>query len=99
MNLHARFEALPLRLRRAVWIWLGLAPLAAALPASGSEALGLLAHPGFWCGLLPLIALATQLAPGLLREIAAQRRTPRRIGTRRQARRRGRASQRTQLAA
>ncbi len=98
MNLHARFEALPLRLRRAVWIWLGLAPLAAALPASGSEALGLLAHPGFWCGLLPLIALAP-LAPGLLREIAAQRRTPRRIGTRRQARRRGRASQRTQLAA
>lgn len=98
MNLHARFESLPLRLRRALWIWLGLAPLAAALPASGSEALGLLAHPGFWCGLLPLIAL-TPLLPGLLREIAAQRRPARRIGTRRQARRRGRASQRTQLAA
>lgn len=98
MNLHARFEALPLRLRRALWIWLALAPLSAALPAAGSEALGLLAHPGFWCGLLPLIALAPQ-APGLLREIAAQRRTPRRIGTRRQARRRGRASPRTQLAA
>lgn len=98
MHLHARFETLPVRLRRALWIWLGLAPLAAALPASGSEVLGLLAHPGFWCGLLPLIALAP-LAPGLLREIASQRRAPRRVGVRRQARRRGRVQQHRPLAA
>ena len=98
MNLHARFEALPLRLRRAVWIWLALAPLSAALPAAGSEALGLLAHPAFWCGLLPLIALAP-LLPGLLRELAAQRRAPRRSAPRRQARRRGRASRRELAAA
>ncbi len=98
MNLHASFEALPTRLRRALWIWLGLSPLAAALPTSGSEALGLLAHPGFWCGLLPLIALAP-FVPGLLRELAAHRRVPRRSASRRQARRRGRAQQRTPLAA
>ena len=97
MNLQARFEALPVRLRRALWIWLGLAPLAAALPAAGSEALGLLAHPGFWCGLLPLIALAP-LTPGLLRDFTAHRRAPRRT-TRRQARRRGRGQQRLPLAA
>lgn len=98
MTLHARFEALPLRLRRALWIWLGLAPCSAALPAAGSDALGLLAHPAFWCGLLPLIALAP-LAPGLLRELAAHRRAPRRAGTRRQARRRGRVQQHRPLAA
>ncbi len=97
MNLQARFEALPLRLRRALWIWLAMAPLAAALPASGSEALGLLAHPGFWCGLLPAIALAP-LVPALLRDLSAQRRAPRRVA-RRQARRRGRGQQRVPLAA
>ena len=55
-----RFQSLPVRLRRAVWIWLGLAPVAALFSGLGREAMGVLAHPAFWCGLLPLIALAAQ---------------------------------------
>ena len=53
-----RFQSLPVRLRRAVWIWLGLAPVAALFSGLGTEDVGVLAHPAFWCGLLPLLALA-----------------------------------------
>jgi len=55
-----RYQTLPSRLRRAVWIWLGLAPFAPMIPGAGAE-LGVLAHPAFWCGWLPLIALAPYL--------------------------------------
>ncbi|MCE7932652.1 MAG: hypothetical protein DYH17_14920, partial [Xanthomonadales bacterium PRO6] len=54
------FAKLPARLRRALWTWIALAPLAAVLPVR--DAVGLLAHPGFWCGLLPLLALTPTLA-------------------------------------
>jgi hypothetical protein len=58
MNPIDRFQSLPARLRRAVWIWLGLAPVVGLFSGVGSETVGVLAHPAFWCGLLPLIALA-----------------------------------------
>ena len=55
------YQTLPSRLRRAVWIWLGIAPIVALFPGAGMELVGVLAHPAFWCGWLPLIALAPYL--------------------------------------
>jgi hypothetical protein len=84
-----RFQALPFRLRRALWIWLGLAPLAALFSGLGADAVGALAHPAFWCGLLPSIALAPhwrQLWPVPVEPVARKRRATNRA----QARRRGR---------
>jgi hypothetical protein len=48
---------LPPRLLRALWIWLATAALVALLPRGSSAAVGLLAHPAFWCGVLPLLAV------------------------------------------
>lgn len=76
-----------LRLRRAIYVWLALAPIAALLPAAGRDALGMLVHPAFWCGLLPLLALGPALIATLREWIGAQRESPRRR-TRRQASRR-----------
>jgi hypothetical protein len=98
MNPIDRFHALPTRLRRAVWIWLGLAPVVALFSGMGGEAVGVLAHPAFWCGLLPAIALAPywrQLLPMPAEPVGRKRRT---IG-RTQARRHGRARQVERLAA
>lgn len=93
-----RFQTLPIRLRRAVWIWLGLAPLVALFSGSGSETVGVLAHPAFWCGLLPLIVLAPhwrQLLPVAVESASRKRR----ISSRTQARRRGRGRQVERMAA
>lgn len=93
-----RFQSLPVRLRRAVWIWLGLAPVAGLFSGLGSENVGMLAHPAFWCGLLPLIALAPHwrlLFPPTQAQITRKRRTSGRA----QARRRGRGLQIERLAA
>lgn len=93
-----RFQSLPLRLRRAVWIWLGLAPLAGLSSGLGSESLGVLAHPAFWCGLLPLLALAPhwrQLLPVAVEPVGRKRRASGRT----QARRRGRGRQIERLVA
>lgn len=92
MNPSDRFQALPIRLRRALWVWLGLAPVVALFPRAGTEAFGVLAHPAFWCGLLPLIALAPhwrQLLPVAVEPVARKRLA--RVRT--QARRRGRGRQ------
>lgn len=83
------FAHLPPRLRRALWTWFALAPFAAVLPMR--DAVGLLAHPGFWCGLLPLIALVPWMARW--RPVRAPRPRRRRQGA--QARRRGRAAKAT----
>jgi hypothetical protein len=93
-----RFQSLPVRLRRAVWIWLGLAPVVALFSGMGTETVGVLAHPAFWCGLLPGIALAPhwrQLLPAPVEPVGRKRRT---VG-RTQARRRGRAHKVERLAA
>ena len=93
-----RFQSLPTRLRRAVWIWLGAAPVVALFSGIGAEAVGVLAHPAFWCGLLPAIALAPhwrQLLPTPAETVGRKRRT---VG-RTQARRRGRAQKVERLAA
>ncbi|HWS26446.1 MAG TPA: hypothetical protein VN259_07735 [Xanthomonadales bacterium] len=93
-----RFQSLPIRLRRAVWIWLGLAPFVALFSGPGTETLGVLAHPAFWCGLLPAIALAPhwrQLLPLPVEVVGRKRRT----SSRAQARRRGRGRQGERLAA
>jgi hypothetical protein len=98
MNPTDRFQTLPIRLRRAVWIWLGMAPLIALFSGIGAEAVGVLAHPAFWCGLLPLIALAPhwrQLLPMPTETVGRKRRTRSRI----QARRRGRGQSVERLAA
>ena len=93
-----RFQSLPIRLRRAVWIWLGLAPFVALFSGPGTETLGVLAHPAFWCGLLPAIALAPhwrQLWPAAELQIVRKRRP----SARAQARRRARGRQIERLAA
>jgi hypothetical protein len=74
MSLKFASQTPPIRLQRAVWIWLAMAPLAAVLPGSSSQSVGLLAHPAFWCGLLPLLALAPYARQLLLAEPQAQRR-------------------------
>lgn len=92
-----RFQTLPIRLRRAVWIWLGMAPLVALFAGVGAETLGVLTHPAFWCGFLPLIALAPygrQLLPVPVAAVGPTRRT-----RRTQARRRGRGRSIERLAA
>ena len=53
--------SLPPRLLRALWIWLALTPLVALLPRSSAEAVGLLAHPVFWCAMLPALVLLPYL--------------------------------------
>lgn len=58
MNASTSNTSLPPRLARAVWIWLALTPMAAILPRGSAEAVGLLAHPVFWCALLPAMVLA-----------------------------------------
>lgn len=93
-----RFQSLPLRLRRAVWIWLALAPVVGLFSGLGQEAVGVLAHPAFWCGLLPLIALAPhwrELLPVAVEPVGRKRR----VSGRAQARRRGRGRQSERLAA
>lgn len=93
-----RFQALPIRLRRAVWVWLGLAPVVTLFSGSGAETVGVLAHPAFWCGLLPAIALAPhwrQLWPTPAEPVSRKRRNT----TRMQARRRARSRPVEQLAA
>lgn len=93
-----RFQSLPVRLRRAVWIWLGLAPVAALFSGLGTEDVGVLAHPAFWCGLLPLLALAPHwrlLWPAPELQIVRKRRPSGRA----QARRRTRGRQTERLAA
>lgn len=79
---------LPPRLRRALLIWCAFASMAGLLPAAGRESVGLLAHPAFWCGLLPLIALV----PWMTRWRPARAPRPRRRRQGAQARRRGRAA-------
>jgi hypothetical protein len=98
MNPIDRFQSLPVRLRRAVWIWLGLAPVVGLFSSVGSETVGVLAHPAFWCGLLPLMVLAPhwrQLLPVPAEPVARKRRA----NVRTQARRRGRGRQVEKLAA
>ncbi len=93
-----RFQSLPVRLRRAVWIWLGMAPVVALFTGMGAPSVGVLAHPAFWCGWLPLLALAPhwrQLLPVPVEAVSRKRRA---IG-RTQARRRGRGRQVERLAA
>lgn len=93
-----RFQSLPVRLRRAVWIWLGLAPVVALFSNLGAESVGVLAHPAFWCGLLPLLALAPhwrQLLPVTVEPVSRKRRHTGRA----QARRRVRALKGERLAA
>jgi hypothetical protein len=93
-----RFQSLPARLRRAVWIWLGFAPVVALFSGMSAEAVGVLAHPAFWCGLLPVMALAPywrHLLPVPSEPVDRRRR---RAGVA-QARRRGRGRQVGRLAA
>ncbi len=92
MNSIDRFQSLPNRLRRAVWVWLALAPVVGLFANVGSAEVGLLVHPAFWCGLLPAIALAPywrQLLPMRAEAIGRKRRG----FDRTQARRRGRGRQ------
>lgn len=93
-----RFQSLPARLRRAVWIWLGLAPVAGLFSGLGSESLGVLAHPAFWCGLLPVMVLAPHWRL-LIPAAQAQMTRKRRASGRAQARRRGRGLRIERLAA
>lgn len=93
-----RYQSLPARLRRAVWIWLGLAPVVALFSGIVSESVGVLAHPVFWCGLLPLLALAPHWRQLLPEPVAVVSRK-RRVTGRTQARRRGRGTQVERLAA
>lgn len=89
--------SLPPRLLRALWIWLALTPLVALLPRSSAEAVGLLAHPVFWCAMLPALVLLPylkQFLPGPALE--AERRARRPAA---QARRRARAQRRLRAAA
>lgn len=58
MNALESNTSVPPRLTRAVWIWLALTPLVAILPRGSLETVGLLAHPVFWCALLPAMVLA-----------------------------------------
>ena len=93
-----RFQSLPVRLRRAVWIWLGAAPVVTLFSGMGAETVGVLAHPAFWCGLLPAMALAPhwrQLLPVPVESVGRKRRG----SSRAQARRRGRGRQVERLAA
>ena len=93
-----RYQSLPARLRRAVWIWLGLAPVVALFSGIGSESVGVLAHPAFWCGLLPLLALAPHwrhLIPAAETQVIRKRRASGRA----QARKRGRGLRIQRLAA
>lgn len=93
-----RLQSLPARLRRAVWIWLGLAPVVALFSGIGSESVGVLAHPAFWCGWLPLLALTPhvrQLLPAAELQVVRKRRP----SARAQARRRTRGRQIERLAA
>ena len=57
MNLVEPYLKLPIRLRRAVWVWAALGLVVSALPAGASESLGMAANAGFW-GLLSLLCLA-----------------------------------------
>lgn len=93
-----RFQSLPVRLRRAVWIWLALAPVVALFSGTGAPSVGVLAHPAFWCGLLPLMAVAPHWRQ-LLPAAEAQPMRKRRASGRAQARRRGRGRQIERLAA
>ena len=93
-----RYQALPARLQRAIWLWLGLAALTALLPRASLEAVGVLAHPAFWCGLLPLLALAPHFKQ-LLPPRATRVQRPRRTISRVQARRRTRAGRTDRAAA
>jgi len=98
MNPIDRFQTLPPRLRRAVWIWLGLAPVVALFSDLCAQSVGVLVHPAFWCGLLPLMALAPHwrlLVPAA--DLTISR--PRRASGRAQARRRVRGRQTARLAA
>jgi len=62
-----RYRELPIRLRRALWIWPAIGLAAVPLPASLGEALGVGAQLGFWWLLLPGLALAPCLSkPGSL---------------------------------
>jgi hypothetical protein len=70
----------------------------ALFSGTGADTVGVLAHPAFWCGLLPAIALAPhwqQLLPVPAETVDRRRRT---VG-RTQARRRGRAHKVERLAA
>ena len=57
MNLVERYLQLPIRLRRAMWVWAALGLTVSALPATVGEVLGMAANAGFWA-LLPLLCLA-----------------------------------------
>lgn len=88
MNVIEFGQALPPRLRRALWIWLALTPLVALLPQGANEAIGISAHPVFWCALLPTLSLLPYARPLLLRTLTTAASRSRRRGA--QARRRSR---------
>jgi hypothetical protein len=97
MNREPKPLSLPPRLMRALWIWLALTPLVALLPRSSTEAVGLLAHPAFWCALLPALALLPYLRELLPAARVAMPARKRKVNG--QARRRTRGNRALPLAA